>query len=89
MTGFQSQDYEDLKEHLDCALSSSRLETLRIFTKELMLALQKHNFTFDEFLDALSLYCEDFPEWSKVKEFIDDAVVLLQDQRREAELTSK
>lgn len=86
MSDFQSQDFEDMKESLDSALLSARWEMLRIFAKELMIILQKYDFTFDEFLDALSLYAEDFPEWAEAKEFIDRAISLLQHLRSDEAL---
>ena len=82
-----SQHLEDLREHLECSVLSVRQEMLRVFVKELMVALRKQNYMFDDLLDALSEYSEGRSDWAEATQLIDRAVNEIRDRRRE--LTGK
>jgi hypothetical protein len=82
-----SQHVEELREHLECSMFSVRQEMLLVFVKELMVALRKQNYMFDDLLDALSQYSEQRSDWLEATQLIDRAVNEIRDRRRE--LTGK
>ncbi len=61
---------EDIREGLESALMSARMEMLRVFVQELMIVLAKQDFRLDDLLEALAEYSERRADWSKVTQHL-------------------
>lgn len=61
---------DDIRENLETAMTSARMEMLRLFVEELMIVLAKQDFRLNDLLQALVGYSEKRKDWAKVTEHL-------------------
>ena len=61
---------DDIRENLETAMTSARMEMLRLFVEELMIVLAKQDFRLNDLLEALVDYSEKRKDWTKVTEHL-------------------
>ena len=62
-----------LRDSLEEAMAGLRDEAMALFVKELMVALAKENYRFDDLLQGLASYADERPDWVQVVKLLEDA----------------
>ena len=72
----------DIVKHLEDAVVAVRQQALSLLIQELLVALAKHNYQFDEVLDALADYAMQRQDWAEVVKLLEQAASDVQDIRK-------
>jgi hypothetical protein len=72
-----------LQTYLQEAMAGLRAEAMELFARELMVALRKDGWQFDEFLGGLADYASARSDWQAVAKHLEDASAEVCNVRRE------
>ena len=62
-----------LRDSLEEAMAGLRDEAMALFVKELVVALAKENYRFDDLLQGLASYADERADWVQVVKHLEDA----------------